>query len=101
MIQREIILETQSYTADAIQRAAYRFSDRLSLDLVSEPQILRCVVHIASGDEEEADQIVGEFRNEILDQVLRARIRQETEGTRNLVLALAFSRTVLVEQDQN
>jgi His-Xaa-Ser system protein HxsD len=43
--------------------------------------------------------LVADFRNEVLDQVLRERIRAETSDIRNLVLALAFSRTGLADPD--
>ena len=46
-----------------------------------------------------ADEVVAEFRSEVLDQVLRERIRAETADVRNLVLALAFSKTGLTEAD--
>lgn len=100
MIKRELVLEAATCSADAIQRAAYRLSDRLSVDLITEDQEFRCVVHLVCDEEAEADAVLGELRNEILDQVLRQRIRDETEAARNLVLALAFSRTDLVDQEQ-
>ena len=42
---------------------------------------------------------MAEFQNEVLDQVLRERIRNETKEVRNLILALAFSNTGLVRDD--
>jgi len=39
--------------------------------------------------------LAGEFRNETLDQDLRLKIAAETEGYRNLILSLAFSKTPL------
>ena len=39
------------------------------------------------------------FRAEVNDQILRVRIAKETEPLRNLVFALAFSRTGLAEAD--
>jgi His-Xaa-Ser system protein HxsD len=78
-------------SVDAIQRAAYRMSDRLSIDLRAYPDTIACTLHIAPSAD--ADELVAEFRNEALDQVLRERIRLETEASRNLILALAFSKT--------
>ena len=45
----------------------------------------------------DAEALVAEFRNEVLDQVLRERIRIETQEARNLILAVAFSGTGLVD----
>src|SRR5262249_28514891 len=38
------------HTADAIQRAAYRFTDRFALTLTSEPAVWHCVLHFKSQD---------------------------------------------------
>ena len=51
-------------------------------------------VHVLSNDDVEA--LIGEFRNEVLDETLRSRVRDETREVRNLILALAFSNTGLV-----
>jgi His-Xaa-Ser system protein HxsD len=40
--------------------------------------------------------VIQDFRKEVLDQHLRARIAKETESIRHLILAHAFSRTGLV-----
>lgn len=90
-----VTLEFDSEVAsiDAIQRAAYRLSDRLSVDIRTGDPIV-CTIHV--GDDENANELAVQLRNEVLDQVLRERIRVETEATRNLVLALAFSQTGLV-----
>jgi hypothetical protein len=55
----------------------------------------RCRLHFPS---EVDEAVVDGFRTEVLDHVLRERIRTETEGTRNVVLALAFSNTSLSDE---
>jgi His-Xaa-Ser system protein HxsD len=77
-----------AYSADAIQRAAYRFCDRFVLDLEVEDDHFRCT--LSCPDEIEPSTVV-DFRKEVLDQTLRERIRSETEGVRNVILAVAFS----------
>lgn len=99
MLTREVTFPTAAYSADAIQRAAYRMSDRISLDLAAEHDAYRCTLTCALDDDESANDVLAEFRNEVLDQVLRERIRLETEETRNLILALAFSDTGLVPDE--
>lgn len=94
MAEVELAFETSSNSADAIQRAAYRFIDRFSLELSRDADVFRCILRFPP-DAVADDETVADFRNEVLDQVLRERIRTETEGVRNLVLALAFSNTSL------
>jgi His-Xaa-Ser system protein HxsD len=93
----EVRFDPDVVTVDAIQRAGYRLSDRLSLDVRTEPRSILCTLH--ANEAVEMQSLAGEFRNEVLDQVLRERIRGETEAARNLILALAFSRTGVVPQD--
>ena len=91
----ELAFELASHSIDAVQRAAYRFSDRLSISTKTDDTLIHCTLFAVGGL---AGSLINEFRIEVLDQVLRERIRTETEATRNLILALAFSKTGLVEQ---
>jgi His-Xaa-Ser system protein HxsD len=94
---RALSFETSAHSLDAIQRAVYRLSDRLSCDVETVGAAFRCMLHFSSEDESEVEQALADFRNEVLDQVLRERIRAETTEARNLILALAFSQTGLVD----
>ena len=91
----ELNFDAASHSADAIQRAAYRFSDRVSCELTSGEDVHRCVL-TAVGDAN-VNALVADFRTEVLDQVLRERIRAETEPIRTMILAQAFSKTGLVD----
>jgi hypothetical protein len=62
-------IDSQIYSLEATQKAAYRFIDKLTILIQS------------NGDQ--------------LDQQLRKQIKEETEPTRNLILAYAFSRSGL------
>jgi His-Xaa-Ser system protein HxsD len=97
MTVRTVSFEASAHSSDAIQRAVYRLSDRLSCDLATEPELFQCTLHITSDDEDEVEATLGDFRNEVLDQTLRERIRGETQEVRNLILALAFSETGLID----
>jgi His-Xaa-Ser system protein HxsD len=99
VIVRELRFDLASHSADAIQRAAYRLSDRLSIELATASDAYVCRVHLPETDEAEVDAILAELRNEVLDQVLRERIRTETEDVRNVILSLAFSNTSLVADE--
>lgn len=88
MPSTELGFDASSTTADAIQRAAYRFSDRLALELHDIDGQIRCVLH---STEPLDDATLQAFRVEVLDQVLRARIGAETADVRNLILSTAFA----------
>ena len=85
-----VVFDADSHPADAIQRAAYKFCDQFSVELQRDGANFRCELHF--GAPEVDPVVVGRFRGEVVDEVLRARIRSETEGVRNVILALAFSR---------
>lgn len=98
MTERVLSFDRAGYSIDAVQRAAYRLSDRLSC-VVSATDVSIEVRATILDEEADMDSTLAEFRTEALDQVLRERIRDETADVRNLVLALAFSRTGLADPD--
>jgi His-Xaa-Ser system protein HxsD len=91
-----VVFEREFFSIDALQRAAYRLSDRMSCDFHAEATHYVCVIHPASAADDPAS-LAAEFRNEALDYVLRERIREETREIRHVILALAFTDTELVE----
>lgn len=94
MPQLELLFDAESHSADAIQRAGYKFADRFAIELRRDSTEFCCrVFPIGEID----DSVIADFRNEVLDQVLRERIRNETADVRNLILALAFSKAGLNE----
>jgi len=99
LIERCVSFDSTLHSGDAVQRAIYRLSDRLSCDLERDGEAWRCRLHIDTSEVPIADSVASDFRNEVVDQVLRERIRDETEGVRNLILALAFSKTELTETE--
>lgn len=98
MIERVVSFDRNSHSIDAVQRAAYRFSDRISCEIHPDGELIEVRAALLNA-EDDPDALIAEFRNEVLDQVLRERIRAETADVRNLVLALAFSRTGLADTD--
>jgi His-Xaa-Ser system protein HxsD len=101
VINKSLTFDATAYSVDAIQRAMYRLSDRLSGDVRGSNGINICVLQLEATDKSEAELLVAEFRKEVLDQTLRERIRNETQEVRNLILALAFSNTGLVSGDDS
>jgi His-Xaa-Ser system protein HxsD len=85
-----------SYDVEAIKRAAYRFSDRISVEIAETADNQVCTLRALNGDTAlNLEALAGEFRNEVLDQDLRIKIAAETADYRNLILSLAFSKTPL------
>lgn len=82
--------DASCHSADAIQRAAYVFTDRFALTLTADEGVWHCVLDFVS-EEPAISETVRAFRVEVLDYVLRERIRTETAPVRNAILALAFS----------
>jgi His-Xaa-Ser system protein HxsD len=95
-----LTFDADTHPADAIQRAVYRFSDVLTVELTRTGQSYLCSVFFRSGSDsslEAREDTLHRLRSEVVDQVLRARIRAETEAVRNLILAVAFSGTSLLD----
>lgn len=95
----KVSFETPLYSGEAIKRALYKMSDRFTADIRQEDAALVCDIHFPPNKSEEAKVLdIANFRKEVLDEDLRAKIRSETETVRNLILAHAFSRTGLISQ---
>ncbi|MGD9651772.1 MAG: His-Xaa-Ser system protein HxsD [Candidatus Dadabacteria bacterium] len=88
------------YTLDAIKKACYKFSDRSSIFLSEIDQDSNVVSIIFTFPEPTPidENVLYEFKNELIDQDLRQRISSETEAIRNLILAQAFSKTSLLDE---
>ena len=93
-VRYTVAFDRDAHSVDAVQRAAYRLADRASYEVMVGDAAIEVMISLLKEGTDMAS-LVGEFRNEVLDQVLRERIRAETADVRNLVLALAFSRTGL------
>ncbi len=95
-MERVVTFQAAVSPLGAVQQAVYRMSDRLSCDLTLGEGSIRCCLHFRP-DISAVDDLVAEFRNQVLDETLRLRVREETREVRNLILALAFSNTGLVD----
>lgn len=85
-----------NFDVEAIKRAAYRFSDRIVVEIVADGGEYFCKLrNLKPAEPASLESLADEFRNEVLDQDLRIKIAAETEGYRNLILSLAFSKTPL------
>ena len=89
-----ISFDPATASVDAVQRAAYRLAGRLAIHISASSMGCQCsVTALDGGQPDPAD--VARFNNEVNDQALRERIREQTGPVRNVILALAFSQVDL------
>lgn len=91
----KLVLDEHLYNLEATQKAAYRFIDRLTVLIQKSGDQLLCEIEAVTGHEKDFEDNLANFKRELLDQQLRKQIKSETEATRNLILAYAFSRSGL------
>lgn len=83
---------------DSLQRSVYAMAAEATVDIRVAGAEYVCTLFPRS-QALSSDELKHRFRAEVNDQILRARISKETEPLRNLVFALAYSRTGLVEAE--
>jgi His-Xaa-Ser system protein HxsD len=89
-----LVFDQAAVDLDALQRSAYALAAELTADIHVRGGDLVCTLY-RRGQDMTDDELRHRFRAEVNDQVLRVRIARETEPLRNLVFALAFSKTGL------
>ncbi len=93
--------DSQVFSLMAIKKAAYKYIDAFAADITIENHEIRCVLSLTSPRTEESSaRLVDDFKKEVLDQDLREKLKDETEAVRNLVLAHAFSKTGIVNNER-
>lgn len=96
--QVKLVINLELYSLSAIKKTAYKFAARCSLLLQNKQAYLLSVLFIFPEhlNSQQRHELIGNFCNELIDQYLRETIACETEGTQNLILAQAFSKTSLI-----
>lgn len=90
----------RTYNLATVKKACYRFSGKHFCQLESSPEQALVTFRFPSTiTREEECEIVERFHQDVLDQDLRDIVSRETEVARNLILANAFSKTDLVDSD--
>jgi His-Xaa-Ser system protein HxsD len=93
-----LVFDQATVGLDALQRSAYAVAAEMTVDIRASGADYVCTLFPRQRDSAEED-LKHRFRAEVNDQILRVRIAKETEPLRNLVFALAFSQTGLVEAE--
>jgi His-Xaa-Ser system protein HxsD len=83
---------------DALQRAVYAVAALMTVDIRAAGSDYVCTLFARTPDAD-PDELRHRIRSEVIDQTLRLRIARETEPLRNLIFALAFSRTGLADAE--
>lgn len=96
-----VTFDTRIYSALAIKKAAYKFAAHFAslITTTSEHELTVELKFLRQQNEADQNELVQAFLNEVLDQDLREQIARETESTRNLILAEAFSKTSLLHEE--
>jgi len=95
-LEDTLIFDERLFDAQALQKAAYRSMNSLSVDFKIEDGQFLCRVAPNIGIDEPAFlSAVQEFKKDALDYQLRHRLNLETQPIKNLILGLAFSKTGL------
>lgn len=94
-----IAFDQATVDLDALQRSAYALAAEMTVDIRVSGADYACTLFPRT-HEAAADELRHRFRAEVNDQILRVRIAKETDPLRNLIFALAFSRTGLVEAEE-
>lgn len=81
---------------EALERALYALADRATGAIRDGGDVWKVDLH-ARVQVNDVDALTHTFRQEVNDQTLRLSIATRTDSVRNLIFALAFSRSGLVE----
>jgi len=97
---REINFDNRVFSIEAVKNAAYRLAALLDSEIRLEGDQIICNLKLRKESTSEVmNATLERFRREVIDHDLRIQIRSDTEATRNLILAHAFSRTGIVSSE--
>lgn len=94
-------LNTAIYSVEAIKKTAYKFADRASIIIspCSDSTLSVVFNFVGQNSKNDSKQVISDFCNELIDQDLREIVKRETGALRNVLIAHAFSRTSLTEEN--
>jgi len=94
-MEKKLRLDNSIYSIEAVEKAAYRFIDRISVLTSQEDGNFLLDITFNTENLTVIQSILDDFKKELLDQNLRLKIKSETEATRTLILSFVFSKTGL------
>jgi len=98
---KDVIVDLNLFGLVAIKKASYKFTAECSIQIqnLSDDRVKVIFTFSPGVSGHVKEKLINDFHNEMLDQDLREIIFKETEPTRNLILAQAFSKTSLLETE--
>lgn len=100
-LQMLVSFDDRIISLPAVKKAAYKYINSFAVDFsLKTNEILCSLTFTAPTTEEDSSRLAEDFKKEALDQDLREQIKNETEPIRNLIFALAFSKTGIVGNEQ-
>ena len=99
--QLRIRFDDRIISLPAVKKASYKYINLFAVDFsLTNNEILCSLTFTAPITEEDSLRLAEDFKKEALDQDLREQIKKETEPIRNLIFALAFSKTGIADNEQ-
>ena len=99
--QALVRFDNRVFSLPAVKKAAYKYINSFTADINLEENEIVCALTFTSpANEELSSRLIEDFKKEVLDQDLREQIKAETAPIRNLIFALAFSKTGIVGNEQ-
>lgn len=96
--QIQVSFDRSTMSLDALQRGAYALADTMTVDIATAGDRYVCTLYPREPAVDPVE-LAHRIRTEAIDQTLRLRIGEQTEPVRNLIFALAFSQTGLVDEE--
>jgi len=88
----EIVIDCQLFSIDAVQRAAFRFSDSCEVDIERNEQGFLVRLRPRDCIAPEMDRLKERYRSTLLDEQLREKVLAETRHIRDTLYTVAFAR---------
>lgn len=88
--EEALTVDTQLYSAEALFRASYAFTDRCYIFLREAGPSKVTVIFRKRQSPRALDSLVADFANELINQSLQVRLAAETKSVRDMIVAQAF-----------
>ncbi len=93
-----VIVHKTLYPADVLFGTAFGFLDRAYLHLdVQDADRIKVEIEARPGTRFSLDELVGEFKNELVNQALRVKLAKQTEKVRTMIVGRAIADAIPVE----
>jgi His-Xaa-Ser system protein HxsD len=97
-----LTIDDELYSTEVIFRTCYLFTDRCYLFLSVDPHGAIVVdFRLKPASSEDADALIGDFGNELLNQRIRATLAEETGAIRELIVTQAFAEAEFGDGTEN